>query len=145
MTFNNKTLNVSVNGKIVRISFMGDQPWYTEVFVSRAGTSTVTSGLTRTIWHSAAREPLTGLAKAAFTQAMEGWTWKCFTPVATASASSANTHSATSTGKGHYWHAEIRMRDTGDLIRPAGIWGTLKDAKDECLWLIRDMNEEAGA
>lgn len=32
---------------------------------------------------------------------------------------------------GRKWHAEIRHTDTGDLIRYAGIWDTLKEATEE--------------
>ena len=34
------------------------------------------------------------------------------------------------------WHAEIRSRDTGDLIRYAGIWPTLRDAREEAERLL---------
>lgn len=37
---------------------------------------------------------------------------------------------------GHMWEAEIRETKTGDLVRFAGIWKTLADAKDECDHII---------
>lgn len=45
---------------------------------------------------------------------------------------------------GRKWRAEIRNTDTGNLVREAGIWPTLNDARDEVEWIIlRSMNEAA--
>ena len=34
------------------------------------------------------------------------------------------------------WEAEIRRTETGEMIRPAGIWATKREAIQECVDLI---------
>lgn len=38
------------------------------------------------------------------------------------------------------WHAEIRRRDDGVLVRFAGIWNTKKDAVEEAKFILERMN-----
>ena len=37
------------------------------------------------------------------------------------------------------WMAEIRNKETGALVRYAGIWGRKKDAVEECLSILTDI------
>jgi hypothetical protein len=37
---------------------------------------------------------------------------------------------------GSFWQADIHNAATGDILRPAGLWATLRDAEDECRHLL---------
>lgn len=41
---------------------------------------------------------------------------------------------------GSEWHAEIRCAANGEIVRFAGIWSSLKDAKDEVSHIIDNRN-----
>jgi hypothetical protein len=41
--------------------------------------------------------------------------------------------------RGRHWHGEIRKTDTGELVRPAGIWDTRRGARDEIDYHLRSV------
>lgn len=61
----NRTFNVAVNGRAIRVSYLNGLPWYAETYV-RLDNLSVRRTTTRTIWHRASLKPLSGLAAQAF-------------------------------------------------------------------------------
>lgn len=47
------------------------------------------------------------------------------------------------TSDGRNWYAEIRVRETGEIIRHAGIWQRKRDALTECQHILSDVRYSA--
>jgi hypothetical protein len=41
------------------------------------------------------------------------------------------------------WMADIRVSRTGELVRYAGIWNTMKEAREEAEWIITRLTPQS--